>query len=403
MIASADEWRALDTLEAEPLATFLALFWKRRDPTPTTPGNEFREQFEARVEYARTRFSVTSQPEPWDRRGEVYVRFGPPDERIDSSFDAGYEKWYYFDQNLKFMFEGGVEGQRLVPFREFTNEVQALPDFQDDRLRMQASGVLYTPPRGERPLDMALDWYPFRRTDGRYDVYVAASVPTESVAHRGRPQEVEIDYTARVVAFDSVLQLQWTDSAHVARLLPRLTKNAMAQTQWMTILPPGFYVVAAELDDGLSRKRAVSSFDRWLVPYEASLELDLSPLVIAAEVRDAEAGTRAFVRNGKEIVPMSGRVFNAQQDVAFYHEVYNLQPDDSGIFQYRVEYTLYDEGRRDRRTLIVQSYRSHEAETFQAGTIPHQQLAKGSYILEVETTDLIGALSKTALARFKVR
>src|SRR6185503_20011317 len=43
-------WRTIQT-DADADA-FVALFWARRDPTPGTPRNEFREDFEARVEAA---------------------------------------------------------------------------------------------------------------------------------------------------------------------------------------------------------------------------------------------------------------------------------------------------------------------------------------------------------------
>jgi GWxTD domain-containing protein len=402
LIATPDEWRALDTLEDASRERFLGIFWKRRDPTPTTLRNEFLEQFEERVDFSMTRFSVRSQPEPWDRRGEIYIRFGEPDERIDSSFDAYYEKWYYFSENLKFMFAGGAEGQRIVPFREFSGRVQSLPRYYDDRRRMESRGVVYVPPLGEVPIDLSFDLYPFRRADGLYDVYVACAVPMKAVAKRNRQRQGTLDYTARVVAFDSSLVLQWSDSAQVQDTLATVPSDAVAQNQFKAVLAPGLYVMAAELEDGNSRKRGVSSFDRWLVPYEQSVGLDLSPLVVAAAVRDATEGSGSFVRNGKEIVPMAGHVFKNHQDIAFYHEVYNLKPDSSGTCRYRVEYALYNADKSERRQLVSQELSSAQPQTYQAGTIPHGEIEKGAYILEAATTDLVGGVTKIALARLKV-
>jgi GWxTD domain-containing protein len=402
LIATPDEWRALDTLEDESRERFLGIFWKRRDPTPTTPRNEFKVQFEERVDFAMTRFSVRAQPEPWDRRGEIYIRFGEPDERIDSTFDAYYEKWYYFNQNLKFMFAGGAQGQRIVPFREFSGRVQSIPRYYDDRRRMESKGVVYVPPLGEVPIDLSFDLYPFRRADGLYDVYFSCAVLVKAVVKRNRQRQGTVDYTARVVAFDSSLVLQWSDSAQVLDTLSNIPKDAVAQNQWNAVLEPGLYVMAAELDDGNSRKRGVSSFDRWLVPYEQSVDLDLSPLVVAAEVRDVSETSGPFVRNGKEIVPMAGHVFKNHQDIAFYHEVYNLQPDASGTCRYRVEYALYSADKSERRQLISQELSSAQSQTYQAGTIPYDQIEKGAYILEAATTDLVGGVTKTALARLKV-
>jgi GWxTD domain-containing protein len=402
LIATADEMATLDTLQGEARRRYFDVFWKRRDPTPTTDENEFKEQFAERVDYARTRFSVRAQPEPWDRRGEIYIRFGPPDDRIDSTFDYNYEKWYYFSQNLKFMFTGGAQGLRLVPFVDFSGHVQSLPEYNDYRVRMESKGVLYSPPLGEVPLELALAWYPFRREDGNYDVYVACAVPARDIATRTRRPARRLDYTTRVVAFDSVLQSRWVDSQEVAQELPEIPNHSLAQSTWATVLPPGFYVVAAELDDHESSKRGVSTFDGWLVPHVAESELDLSPLVMAAEIRPAEPGSGPFVRNGREIIPRASNVFLDDQDIAFYHEVYNLRTDPDGQCRYRVEYALYDSNKRDRTTLMTHDYVSEERNTYQAGTIPASQLEQGTYILEAVTTDQVGKATRTALARIRI-
>ena len=48
-------WKSIQTDAAAD--DFIALFWARRDPTPATPRNEFREEFEARVKTADAQFS----------------------------------------------------------------------------------------------------------------------------------------------------------------------------------------------------------------------------------------------------------------------------------------------------------------------------------------------------------
>lgn len=403
LVASREEWAALDTLEGEARDRFLGVFWKRRDPTPTTPENEFRTQFEERVDYSLLHFAVRSEPEPWDRRGEIYIRFGPPDDLVDSTFDAYYEKWYYFQLNLKFMFQGGVEGQRIVPFHEFSGEVQSLPRFHDDIRRMESKGVLYVPPAGEVSLDLVLDWYPFRRSDGSYDVYIACAAPLEALAKRNWQRNLErLDYVARIVAFDSLLGVRWLDSVRVQETRNNSGSKGLTLHQWTAVIPPGLYVLAVELDDLQSPKRGVSSFDRWLVPYDSAVELDLSPLLVAADIRAVTDSSGSFIRNGKEIVPMPAHIFKKDQVVAFYHEVYNLLPDSSGTCHYRVEYQLYSEEKEAPRALFAGEYESAERETFQAGTIPAGTIHSGSYILEAKTTDLVGQLTKTALVRLRV-
>ena len=71
--------------EASPGAlkgAFLQRFWTEKDPDLTTAANERQLEHYRRVWYARRNFSAGRQP--WDRRGDVYVRFGEPDHRSRS-------------------------------------------------------------------------------------------------------------------------------------------------------------------------------------------------------------------------------------------------------------------------------------------------------------------------------
>jgi GWxTD domain-containing protein len=61
---------------------FVEQFWLRRDPTPGTPVNEFKDEHYRRIAYADTHFATRLSPgRGWNTdRGEVYIKYGPPDE-----------------------------------------------------------------------------------------------------------------------------------------------------------------------------------------------------------------------------------------------------------------------------------------------------------------------------------
>ncbi len=77
LIASEEEALAYDGLSDEGKSGFLETFWKKRDPDITTSINERLLEHYRRVWFARTEYSKGK--EPWDSRGEVYIRFGEPD------------------------------------------------------------------------------------------------------------------------------------------------------------------------------------------------------------------------------------------------------------------------------------------------------------------------------------
>ena len=73
---------ALAAFEQTPVSdkpAFLNSFWFERDPDLTTAANERRLEHYRRVWYSMQNFSKGKQP--WDQRGEVYIRFGEPDHR----------------------------------------------------------------------------------------------------------------------------------------------------------------------------------------------------------------------------------------------------------------------------------------------------------------------------------
>ena len=57
---------------------FIALFWARRDPTPATPENEFKETFDARVRFADRYYSYGKTPGSLTPRGKAIVLLGAP-------------------------------------------------------------------------------------------------------------------------------------------------------------------------------------------------------------------------------------------------------------------------------------------------------------------------------------
>jgi len=70
---------------------FIEQFWLRRDPTPDSAENEFKEEHYRRIAYANERYA--SGIPGWKAdRGRIYITFGPPDE-IESHPSGGtYER-----------------------------------------------------------------------------------------------------------------------------------------------------------------------------------------------------------------------------------------------------------------------------------------------------------------------
>ena len=101
-IITNEERAAFQKLQTdEEREKFIEQFWLRRDPTPGTVENEFKEEHYRRVTYANQHFTDPNGLAGWKTdRGRVYIVYGPPDE-IESHPKGGpahtfpYEQWMY--------------------------------------------------------------------------------------------------------------------------------------------------------------------------------------------------------------------------------------------------------------------------------------------------------------------
>src|SRR5204863_2430420 len=69
-------WKQLGT--ADERDQFIEQFWLRRDPSPDTPENEYKEEHYRRIAYANEHFAAGIPGWKTDR-GRMYIMYGPPD------------------------------------------------------------------------------------------------------------------------------------------------------------------------------------------------------------------------------------------------------------------------------------------------------------------------------------
>ena len=93
-IITGDERKAfLRLTTAEERENFTEQFWMRRDPTPDSMENEYKEEHYRRIAYANDRFA-SGIPGWRTDRGRIYIAHGPPDE-IESRPSGGmYQRPY---------------------------------------------------------------------------------------------------------------------------------------------------------------------------------------------------------------------------------------------------------------------------------------------------------------------
>src|SRR5580700_11022071 len=82
-------WKRLSTDDERE--NFIEQFWLRRDPTPDTEENEYKEEHYRRIAYANEHFP-SGIPGWKTDRGRFYIMYGPPDEIDDHSSGGSYDR-----------------------------------------------------------------------------------------------------------------------------------------------------------------------------------------------------------------------------------------------------------------------------------------------------------------------
>ncbi|MGA3201845.1 MAG: GWxTD domain-containing protein [Bryobacteraceae bacterium] len=154
---------------------FIEQFWLRRDPTPDTEENEYREEHYRRIAYANDRFA-SGIPGWKTDRGRIYIEYGPADE-VDSHPSGGsYERpieegggstsTYPFEQ-WRYRYIEGVGTNIILEFVDTTMSGEFRltmdPSEKDALLYVPGAGLTMTEQMGLSDKNQR-----FQRTDGTH-------------------------------------------------------------------------------------------------------------------------------------------------------------------------------------------------------------------------------------------
>jgi GWxTD domain-containing protein len=120
-LISKDERRALLALPGlDERKAWIANFWEKRDADPSTPVNEFKEEYFRRIDEANRLFKEGTTPGWLGDRGHLYITLGPPDNRETyprgvTFYGLPTEIWYYNFFPVVFIDDNWSGYYRLAP------------------------------------------------------------------------------------------------------------------------------------------------------------------------------------------------------------------------------------------------------------------------------------------------
>lgn len=208
IITSAERKEFLGRTDAER-AAFIEEFWKRRDPDPATPENEFKDEYLGRIAKADTLFFGEGRPGWLTDRGRIYILFGPPSQRettpLGDSRSRCRELWYYRDFPVVFV-DRGCTGTFML-------ETFDLSPISDLSLARESAPKPF-PSAGEKPafdFDVSLRR---RNTEGtRFEALVDISIPYRSLWLSFEGGRFVASFEVKLELKDSRNNLLWDKSA----------------------------------------------------------------------------------------------------------------------------------------------------------------------------------------------
>ncbi len=107
-IITGQEKKTFLALPSSERLRFIEEFWKKRDPSPETETNEYRDEYYRRIEAAKHLFTEGGTSGWLQDRGRVYILLGPPEQREQyprgqTFYGWPTEIWHYGFHQLIFV------------------------------------------------------------------------------------------------------------------------------------------------------------------------------------------------------------------------------------------------------------------------------------------------------------
>ncbi len=376
-------FRALDN-ESER-ALFIERFWLRRDPTPDTLVNEYRQLFWQRVQETNGMFHDSPKPGWMTDRGKIYILYGAPTE-VKDYFDLAPQSSSTSARGvIRWIYEGRPEGRdemdpiTVVPFvRDYSGEYHVSYDpklssvFFDelaikegrtqrwDRYFQRIGGI-----SGDSRLSVMLDLGKMQEVPPQESVLIARVEDSESFDTY--PLKVQIDRIhhpdrngdSTSISLDLPGETMDSPPALMARLTPRndpsgtlvlgedsfriqplASGGLIAQSR--VVLSPGTWDLILIAADAGTLQTGIHE-ESITVP-ERSGRFSLSDIILASRLEPVEVPALAsydepFLVGSFRIVPAVGRPYHPGGNLALLYEIYE------GARPYQVTYRL--QGRED--------------------------------------------------------
>lgn len=300
-------------LPAAEQARISQRYWERNDPRPSTSVNEAKLEYLARLTYADIRWSSDGGARGIDTdRGDIHVRFGPPEGIYGSSRG---QIWTYRDGALFYFGHGPSYLANLIASSE---------------RRLVEDSILISQPSGWTEMPLVRNTWPmlmrvarFRASTDSADAVVTAAVPVRSLVGDAQlggqlPIDVHLDVHTPDVGITGAEQRRVT----VERTQLPVSFNGT----WVRRLGMGSSLVRIDAEQPDVGRGAVSSAD---VAVDSLAGFGVSDILFGTMTPDASSAS-PLRWSEVAIAPTIG-LFQESQPMGVVWETYDLTPKDGAV------------------------------------------------------------------------
>ena len=381
------------------LPNVMKAYWLKRDPTPAAPYNQrliahyqrllfaekeyyydgFRHEWYKDASSREFRFPAWYfENDKFNDMGLIYIRFGEPDERafaiardlelemIDSRNQLPSNmSWLYLETttSLRMIFHfyiprdappgywsmvtafnqkditAGMAGWDNSPLEVYVlNRVREVEHaMKNDR---------HTWPKETENLELHHIILRFRNTDTQDLFQLSYAVPLSNLSYMNVKTD-SVSFESGIVIFDERMTPLFKDRRDFRLVDPSDTHiwNNLFIDEFEVPLPVGRYNVAVHART-LDGSKVNGWRYRYTLPDSARDRLACSSLKLAFDISPKTAESDNRHRNDLKIIPNPTKIFNRNQPVYVYYEVYNLTYNEQGMTDYAVNFILSQTGKK---------------------------------------------------------
>jgi GWxTD domain-containing protein len=405
---------------------FIERFWRRRDPTPMTLVNEYRQLFWTRVREADEKFLDSPGPGWMTDRGKIYILYGPPDEigedvnavaGMQATDGKGFIRWTYLtpggrndvDPVVHVPFVRDVSGEWKLSYDPRLSSLFFTWQQLDDNRAAGMSSFLQTLQHGGDPIEVMLDLGKLQEVPPQETILLDSVETVETFAYL--PLSAEVDrFQPPGKPFLAVITaaIPGEPGSDPPSVLARVARKGAASDQ--RVLGEGSFRIEGDGPDRVAQARVLLSPDTWdatvlsvepvtgvgrifrtrIEPLGAGDKLRLSDLVLASSMAPLPYAAQAsyespYIIGGFRVTPKAVATVGRGNPVQAFFEIYG------GAGPFQIAYQL--EGReQDGRFVPLgkpqQSDATERGQGYALDTSP--KWPAGAYRLSVTVRDASG-------------